>query len=479
MKYISIYFLLVAATCWAGPYSIEFDHAVSLTGKAMIKTEEVFTELVSSTRQWETVEVDEQLHDCYYRINILGRDMALENKNIGEHYYGNMWFTCKETELIPFESYDFQTFFSRVLILGVRNCVQSETTVDQDYCNLTVVAFRKENDMRLSRGDLFRSDDDDRDFYRISSTQAQNIIQSYQLIPAGLNTSLVDSYQIFSLSMGKDADTFFIERPSNSSNFPSGKNHYLNLLSGGSTDQTTETEIESILSQLYALMGVVESSTDPQQSFQQNISLILPEFLNATKKLLTVIGPVDFFSLENKIVEFEQALIQLASLYDPNITDQSSFTGHYANQFAELNRVMPYLQNRGLSYDQLPIIGLTSDQTEETSSLESGLNLEEMVDTFNNVRDQQIRYDAFEKYYQEHKSQFSYQDIMYLLKNANIGGSVNILIENYYFDHKSDLSITRFSQLVDLLKSWGYYDSNRKNGLDQTRDRIRRDWNKR
>ncbi len=82
--------------------------------------------------------------------------------------------------------------FSRVLFLGIRNCVQSETTIDQDYCSLVAVAIHKESDLSTANHDLVQQTDKKKVFMRVTNPDAEKNFNALNLMPGGLNQDMID-----------------------------------------------------------------------------------------------------------------------------------------------------------------------------------------------------------------------------------------------------------------------------------------------
>lgn len=465
MKKLSMILLTLglARGALAGPYSVRFERPLTLNGESVIKVEQVFTEYDRDTNRWEEVKVREYNQNCTYKISIEGRDIAVDSPQIGEHYFGSMNLEC-ESRSFSF-SRDFKTKFSRVLFLGVRSCVQSDTVVDNDYCNLTAIALRKETDMRSSNGDLFRDDERRRRFHRISSSNAKNHIFEKKLLPAGVITDQLDSFQVFQLSIGKNGQDFFIKEPTSKSNFAKGRNHYLNV-NNGNRDIVIRNSIEEKLEELYGILGTVEDDPSPASKFKSVMPSLLPKMTTALRSLIEVISPVEFFGLERKLKEFEKQLIEVAGTYNPNVTNRDSFTLNYATQFSEFRKMLTYLGHRGSANSPAP----------PATNTPPDQSLSKAIQTLTNLSDPSVMATEYKKYYRNNLN-ISFDDFIRLVSSmhATIASARNYLILQFYTDRKAKLDGVKVDTLISKLdNSTGYYDPY--NDLD-VRLKIVEDWN--
>ena len=326
-------------------HKIEFKEPFVLKASDLnIEVSEVKEYLNQDTVSWEEYEKKQRTHQCDVTIKIKGRDLAKENALLGEHYFGNMHFNCEARGIWFFDG--FQTVFSRVFFLGIRNCVESETMVDSDYCNLAVVALRKESDLSKEHQDLWKDKREKRVFFRISSNEAKQNFKEYDLGPDGLNPSILDSYMIFKLSIGTTGEEFFIENPNSLSAFAKNRNHYFETDPESlGRDQTLRDSIEKDLSELESIVHDIESSLNPKPIFEQKISIFLEKFSKTTERLLAVISPVTYFQLEQRLKSVEKDIVELSKAFHENISDHDSFVRKYGEQFKKYSRVNDYLQS--------------------------------------------------------------------------------------------------------------------------------------
>jgi hypothetical protein len=350
--------LLGSMSAFAGPYSIKFNKPLVLRGSSLINVEKVENKATAEGK-WQESVTNTAKQNCEFSINVEGRDMAVENKGIGEHYYGSMSVSCEKAGLF---GSSFKTNFSRVLLMGIRECVVSETVIDNDYCNLRVIALRKETDLNSQSGDLISDKPTSRKFFRISSEDAKKYIQGSNLLPIGVNKDLVDSYQSFNLSIGRNGNEFFIPTSTEKSSFVSGRNIFLKVSDADlNRDDDLRNDIESSLKDLNDQLSKITSGAKPTDVFKQNFPAILGKFSLTVQKLLGIISPVEFFQLEQETKAFEANLITVAKTYNPNVTTRDSFKANYGSGVASLSVMMDYLQSRnqeGSASDSSPSLGI-------------------------------------------------------------------------------------------------------------------------
>lgn len=468
MKRLSIVLLTLGLTkgALAGPYSVRFERPLTLNGEGVVKVEQVFEEYNRDTNRWEEDKVREYNQSCSYKISVEGRDIAVDSPQIGEHYFGSMSFDCEARTFS--RSRDFKTKFSRVIFLGVRSCVQSDTVVDNDYCNLTAIALRKETDMRMANGDIFRDDERRRRFNRISAPNAKGHIFSNNLLPAGVIKDQLDSFQVFQLSIGKDGQDFFIKEPTPSSNFAKGRNHYLNV-NNGNRDLTIRRSIEEKLAELYGILGSVEDAPNPAEKFKSVMPSLLPKMTTALRSLIEVISPVEFFGLERKLKEFERQLIEVAGTYNPNVTNRDTFTLNYAAQFSDFRKMLAYLGNKPSTNSNGPAVPPPG----------GGSTLQSEISRIKTIQNAEIRSEEFVQYYKKNP-QMSFDDFVLLVQSMDSTEIValgrNMMIQAYYVENKATLNGNLLDKLLECLDDTP--PSNYRYNADNTKKRIIDDWTK-
>lgn len=320
------------------PYRVIFPKALELEGKTMVQVDKV--KLKVKDGSWVEKKRKNRRFACNVSIELQGRDLATKNTKIGEHYYGTMDLDC--TRGVE----HFKTAFNRVLFLGIRNCVQSETVFDQDYCNLDVIAFRKERDVTIENGDLILQNNKHKEFFQISSTSAQNVISGNSLVPDGLQLATIDSFQVLKISLGKTAQEFFIQKPDANSNLAKGQNVYLTSNSDVLIeDQKLRTDIDSSYNNILDKLKNLPSGQLGVVAFENQLPSILMEFARDLKKLLTMITPTEFFQAEKKLISLEKQIITIANGFKPSITNRNEFRTNYASASDEYNRYSTYLLN--------------------------------------------------------------------------------------------------------------------------------------
>lgn len=322
------------------PYRVIFPKALKLEGKTVVQADKVKLKIKDGA--WKETDRNSIKFTCDMDIELQGRDLATKNTKIGEHYYGAMYLDCSDTTGIN----QFKTSFNRVLFLGIRNCVQSETVFDQDYCSLDVVAFRKERDVTLDNGDLILQTNKKKQFYQITSTSALSTINNNALVPEGLQLATIDSFQLFKVSLGKTAQEFFIQKPDANSNFAKGQNLYLTANADVLiADQTLRKELDASYNTIMNKLGSLPSGQPGVTAFENQLPGILSEFALSLKKLLSMITPTEFFQAEKKLIALEKQIITVANGFKPTITNRDQFRQSYAAASDEYNRFSTYLNN--------------------------------------------------------------------------------------------------------------------------------------
>ena len=357
MKLLLVVGLLMSINAHAqqmNPYRVIFPKPLSLEGSTRVSVDKI--KLKNKNAEWKITSSKDLTYTCDVNLQIEGRDLATKNQKIGEHYYGSMKLECQNNVG------KFTTSFNRVLFLGIRNCVQSETVFDQDYCALDVVAFRKEKDMSIEAGDLIYDRQRSKSFFQIHSPAAQQTIAAANLIPEGLQTSTIDSYQVFKISLGKLSQEFFVQKPDANSNFSKGQNIYLQANNDVLiADQKLRAEIDASYSDVMSKLAGVPSGAAGVTEFQKILPSVLKDVATNLKKLLSMITPVEFFQAEKKLVSLEKNLITMANAFNPAITNRDSFRQNYGSLSDEYNRYSTYLANSGTI--QLPTSPFSSAGT--------------------------------------------------------------------------------------------------------------------
>jgi hypothetical protein len=324
------------------PYRLVFQKPLELKGDIVIESDKVTERLRRG--EWKQTRVNSMRMRCDTSIKIEGRDLAIKNSSIGEHYYGSMQLDCKN------HLYSFKTHFKRALFLGIRNCVQSETVFDQDYCRLKVITFRNERDINQDHGDLITKSLRTRKFFKVHSQMALESIKSSKLVPEGLQLNIVDSVQAFTINLGKNAETFFIEKPNDESNFAKGNNIYIDADADVlALDQKIRAELDQTYSVILNKLQSLPSGANGLTAFEKELPSILVSFSGALKKLLTIIAPTEFFQAENKLKSLEKMIIETAAIYRSNIRNRDEFRANYRGLSDEYNRFGTYLDSKSNS----------------------------------------------------------------------------------------------------------------------------------
>ncbi|MFZ4715377.1 MAG: hypothetical protein ACOYL6_16760 [Bacteriovoracaceae bacterium] len=365
------------------PYRVIFPKALVLEGSTRVSVQKI--KLKNKKAEWKVTSSQDLTFNCNVNLQIEGRDLATKNKTIGEHYYGSMKLDCQNTLR------KFSTSFNRVLFLGIRNCVQSETVFDQDYCALDVVAFRKEKDMTAEAGDLIYDRERSKSFYQIHSQIAEQTINSFDLIPEGLQTSTIDSYQAFKISLGKQSQEFFVQKPDANSSFSKGQNIYLEANNDVLiADQKLRAEIDLSYNEVMSKLAAVPSGEAGVAEFKKILPSVLKDVATNLKKLLSIITPVEFFQAEKKLVGLEKNLIIMANAFNPAINDRESFRQNYGSLVDEYNRYSTYLSST-VSI-QLPIsTGISSGNVVLNVSYHNGYSLSDYVYNDKSATDKKIK----------------------------------------------------------------------------------------
>jgi hypothetical protein len=288
-------------------HRLSFTSPVVLTSSSMMTNVDTITHLLRGDKNkrrnyWERTVDRSEKQSCVWSLSLEGRDLAIVNSRIGEHYFGTMTVKCS----------DFSTFFRRVLVRGIRSCIESETAVDSDYCNLQVLAFRRTEDLSLQSKDLIRDDDKERSYKLIHSDMAQKIVETAQLIPAGLKPQSIDSYQSFLLNIDRRTKKFSIEAPEDSANFSQGRVMQLSDASGSAnrdaaavaTATQSLRDLESLLTSFSADVG-----GDVTQFVGQNRERFVPLWTAFLNNLLTIINPSEFKALESQGKDVEARFV--------------------------------------------------------------------------------------------------------------------------------------------------------------------------
>lgn len=321
------------------PYRVVFSKPLQFETHTKLTANKIKIKVEDGT--WQPVKNHEHIFNCDAQVKIEGRDLAIKNKGIGEHYYGSMNFNCENIK-----GQKFATTFGRVLFLGIRNCIQSETVFDKDYCSLDVIAMRKEKDLSLGNGDLIKQTSRIKKYYAIHSAAAYDYVNDKALIPEGLQVNTIDSYQIFKLTLGRQAQDFFIEKPDERSNFMRGQNIYLKASDDVLiADQKTSTDIEGSYNRIMQKLSQIPNGEAGVKEFEKQLPSILIELAQTLKKLLTIITPVEFVRSEAKLKTLEKEILVMANAFKPTILNRDDFKRQYAALSDEYNRYSNYLSS--------------------------------------------------------------------------------------------------------------------------------------
>jgi hypothetical protein len=449
-KIIAATMLLGTMNAFAGPYSIKFNKPLTLRGNSLINVEKVENKAESGGKWVEKVS-NTTKQNCEFAINIEGRDIAVENKAIGEHYYGNMTVSCEKT---GFLGDAFKTTFSRVLLLGIRECVVSETVIDNDYCSLEVLALRKETDLSTANGDLISDKVSSRKFYRIHSQTAKSYAEKNALIPNGVNKSLIDSYQNFTMSIGKNGNEFFVPAQNANSSFVSGRNIFLKITDADlNRDVDLRNTIQANLKELENEVMAITSGAKPGEVFKQKIGGVIAKFSATVQKLLGIISPVEFYDLEKQLKEFESNLVATAKTFNPNITNRDSFKSNYGAEGASLSVMMDYLTAKPRAkvmdeqeYYQSPSLeGIYQLQAMYATSFESSIT--EFYAS--GVQD----YNSTMYFYNRIGDRIDFNQFKIFIKLLTSTSMKNEIIQKFYYLHNGIMTKRDFDEIIGLIEN--------------------------
>jgi hypothetical protein len=227
---------------------------------------------------------------------------------IGEHYYGRIEFHCKSAGI---GWKPFRTRFERVLFLGVRNCVESETTVDSDYCGLNVIAFRRSSDMNEQQGDLPLNTTDKREEYGFfGDGLAKNVSDTYGLAPRALARETINSSQFFRILMNQKAHEFLIPGDGRASGFHL-ENHSLQVDSDTfRNDQKLQAQIQQNLDRLDTAISRFRNARSTTKDSTQVLSEFVALYNQTARAVLQVVSPSAFFRLDRDLAERQAILAE-------------------------------------------------------------------------------------------------------------------------------------------------------------------------
>ena len=448
-KIIAATMILGTMNAFAGNYSVKFNKPLTLTGSALLNVQKVEDKLTEEGK-WDSNRLSEQSQNCQFSIKIEGRDNAIENKGIGEHYYGSMALSCARSGLFGSA---FKTNFSRVLLTGIRKCVVSETVIDNDYCNLEVLAFRKETDINMQNGDLISDKPKVRRYFAIHSYAAMDYINKQNLIPNGMNPDLIDSVQSFTLSIGRNGNEFFVPGSNANESFGGGRNIFLKFADSDlNRDAQLRNDIETDLKDLQQKMDVITADANPTESFKKNISPVVVKFSSTVQKLLGIISPVDFFNLEGQLKSFERNLVSSAKTFNPNITSRDSFKNTYSANATQLSVMMDYLTRQSDSVTDI------SNNTEDSSlEMKNGMDQAAYSTSIAKLLSQHPDTDDFSSFYKTNENKISFQQfkmfvtVMSRADTNNIDYYTNQIIEQFFFKNVTLASRKNVDELIALL----------------------------
>jgi hypothetical protein len=168
--------------------------------------------------------------------------------------------------------------------------------------------------------------------------------------------TVVDSVQYFTINMGKNAQAFFIEKPTNLSTFSKGSNIYVDANRDVlNNDKKIVAEINKTYNDLINKLSGITSGDKGQVQFEKELPSILTKFTLALKKLLTIITPTEFFQAEKVLKTLEGEIIVMAAAYQSTITSRAKFRIKYRDMSDEYFRYGTYLKSSRINFE--PIIG--------------------------------------------------------------------------------------------------------------------------
>ncbi len=344
----SLLFSGIVTSTPAQAHKLVFERPLELTINHLpVSVEKVRDQLNKSANRWQSKVVDTFSAFCKTTIRLEGRDLALKNRRLAEHYFGSIQFDCDGR---GFGSSDFSTLYSRALFMGIRNCVESETMIDGDYCRLRVLALRRETDRNNSNKDLLKTTESRIEYLRLHSPQALAWANEKQVIPEGLNLKQIDAAQVFDLSIGRTGETFFLNALENRSSIPQGPNYYLSPASDFSQrEKIQEDKVIAALDKVDEMMTDIEASPNAAEDLKNEASAVFIQLSLALKETLGLMSPVNYFRNERRIRDTEESLLAIFARIDPRIKERSDWEKEYQSSLGDYATLSRYLTSRALT----------------------------------------------------------------------------------------------------------------------------------
>lgn len=352
--------LILQSTSHAGEHAITFDEAITLNGRDRIRVSKVTEKpvLVDDESIWKITKTKKYNFNCDFELTIKGRDRALQNTAIGEHYFGDLNFNCNGSWGKKFTSY-----FSRVLVMGIRGCVVAETNNDEDYCSLVAVAMQSNGDVFEGKHSLEQTKEelaaskasaknrgvlkdtlDIRQYFQIDSSFGGDLLKRQSLYPKGVITKLQLSQQVFSFYLSKKGNTAFIDSIAPElSSFSSGRP--IDLTVPAETINRDQALISAVEIDIEEAKEVLAQYDEEDPDFDTLNLDFLMKVNEAHTALLNVFSPIDYFEKEAEIRALEASFLKVSNV-ENKAENAASIYAKYSDQVKGLDRLTVYLHQK-------------------------------------------------------------------------------------------------------------------------------------
>jgi hypothetical protein len=318
-----LFIWLIAQGAYANPHRLVFDSAYKITAPNVSVFLPIVKEKLKKGQWVSQLNVKKKAKMCTMALEIEGRDIALVNPKIGEHYLGTVKFTCKEGVFK----------FDRATILGIRDCVQSETMGDSDYCKLQVIAYRSDADIANREK-----------FFRLGSEKLLTEIENQGLKPDGLNIDYKDSALIFDLSLDRDGKEFFMSSESPPfEGVARGRNYTVHTEDNCLTqDEDTARMVKKSIETAYGHLEDAQAQAEVGEFESRMIDAVF-ELSAALQKALSIISPSVFSEVENKLKVLEADLVEISTKKLENVGTRQAFVSHFQSFVDSYSKYAAYL----------------------------------------------------------------------------------------------------------------------------------------
>jgi hypothetical protein len=224
----------------------------------------------------------------------------------------------------------------------VRNCVESETTIDSDYCELSVVAFRRHADMSQEQGDLSRNTAERREEYGLAGAQhATSVVNRFNLIPQGLARETLNSVQFFRLMINQKGNEFFVPGDSRASGFHV-QNHVFKVDPATfANDGKLQDQIQENLNALESIVSRFEASGPNTEDQIKAIADFVSLYNQTARSILQVVSPAQFYKLDRQLAEL-QAVLSESIKQQSTVSNSASLT----RRLQDYERISAFLRER-------------------------------------------------------------------------------------------------------------------------------------